>query len=847
MPQQTPLAEMLSSLRLLVSTGAASGSGLPELLQEWKTFFAATMPVDITPQHVSQWDAKLASMINKPDRQGELELIAQASQEPLFGLSLVVAALPSVMKRQAQAWWDSLFMEQGTGDALAGWRLKTLPPAGPGPGGRKYLIVSDVHRDALSDDKGLLKPGSIDHFTGNSALYERVLDFATSEGYTVVEGGDCEELWFVASVADYPKKADGTLDIAAKLREIIASHPTVYAKLRVLHGQGRYVRIQGNHDSFLKRVGSDDTVGSVLRAEMELGSSVPFEIYDGCVIEGVKTMFEKSAGDALVDAYGLASGQLSAAQFTEKLLAGRLGLDPSAYVDKCRMLVCHGHQFDFWNCPDNEILGMIIANTVGTFADRQMDPFLDAKGVAWQGNPLVDFGDLFSGLPVFDSWPEQQAAVRLAHNIQHMENSARRLNDNVMFNESVAALFGAFGVALNHRDGNGNVVTPQQSRASLAMTTPAGIREYLRRHHFHHICIGHTHAPHSQPFMTLDNIGALALPLLPVIGLVKGLLPDFLEPQVKSNYFNSGTAGWMDGVIWAVEIDETGQARLVYWTRNSLRPEYMDWELQKADPALTQAQLIEALTSALNAAAGSVQQAVQDIDARIRARLAQMNVSAAAMKERLESAVFLPMHALALSLLTRADQYVQQQKLDRRWELMEIGDAIDKAGKAIEDKAQRFAAELEKLRDFTLDVFLSIKRRAFSGFASSGDVETLSIRAPISNSARTRLDRLTRTLRTLDPNDLGALHCAAFAFASFDQFPRHMPFFASMSAPLNGNLNLHTSEAPVLQAFLSTLWFYPRHGQVVNVQGVSLRSRFSISGNVAHLSVELRAASPLVS
>ena len=52
--------------------------------------------------------------------------------------------------------------------------------------------------------------------------------------YTLIEAGDCEELWFVRDVASYPQ-VGGRLNTAEKLHQIIVSHPTIYARLRALH------------------------------------------------------------------------------------------------------------------------------------------------------------------------------------------------------------------------------------------------------------------------------------------------------------------------------------------------------------------------------------------------------------------------------------------------------------------------------------------------------------------------------------------------------------------------------------------------------------------------------------
>src|SRR4029079_17640714 len=113
---------------------------------------------------------------------------------------------------------------------------------------------------------------------------------------------------------------------------------------------------------------------------------------------------------------------------------------------------------------------------------------------------------------------------RFAHGVQHTPNDQRLLHDSIMFSESVATLYGTFGIALNWVDAAGNEVTPAQSRTQLDLTTPRGLMDYLSRHHLHHMCIGHTHNPHSQPAITLQNLATVAMPLAPVIKKIQSAL-----------------------------------------------------------------------------------------------------------------------------------------------------------------------------------------------------------------------------------------------------------------------------------------------------------------------------------
>jgi len=799
------------------------------LLQQWQAYFAAVFAPPAPLATLVQ------TLVAAPTRAQKLDLIKQAAENPLVGLSLVFAALPGTANRQLLRWWQMLFLEQtGTG-AIPGWNVKMLPAPAPASG-RRYLIISDLHRDATTDDRGALQSGSIDHFKANAALYERILDFAMDGGYTLLEGGDCEELWFVRSVADYPKKPDGTLDVAAKLQEIINSHPNVYLKLRQLHHANRYFRIYGNHDSFLKPAGNppDNSIGQVLKTAMEqrppglTTPAVPFEIFDAFIIDGVKSMTEHALLPFLKDTLKLARGQVTKEQYVESLLKCRLGLDSNDYTDKRRMIVTHGHQFDVWNSPDNEILGMLIANTVGMFVDRNMDPFLDVRGVAWGGNPLFEFEDLFARLPVFDSWPARQSAVRFAHEVQHKPNGQRVLNDSIMFSESIAAVYGTFGIALNWVDPAGNQVTAAQTRSApgFDVTDPEDLAEYFSRHYLHHLCIGHTHNPHSQPALTLKNLGFIAPPLLPITLLLRLILPNFLEPQLKTNYFNSGTAGWMEGVIWGIEIDETGQARLVFWSHNSIGPEYMDWELQPLPTAIKN-NLLQGLTEAFKRPITELEDSVNDIYTSLKNRLALLNIAPAAIAASLERAASISIHALVAGLMSSAParglRYLREVR------------------KGVQGQIDELQKQYEELRGFTFEVLFSMKRRALQGFgpAANPEWDQFVIRAPIPAPARARLERFKRVLGTMGLNQDDALHYAGMTLAAFDNFPRNLPFFSTMAEPLNPEARLEESDTPVLHALLATLWMYPPNGQTVRIGDVVLASEFALEATDVRLTVSI--------
>jgi hypothetical protein len=65
-------------------------------------------------------------------------------------------------------------------------------------------------------------------------------------------------------------------------------------------------------------------------------------------------------------------------------------------------------------------------------------------------------------------------------------------------------------------------------------------------------------------------------------------LETFLWP--KTRYLNSGTVGWWENLIWAIEVTGDAQPRLVYWSGEDSEPVAMDWELHDQDedvPALS--------------------------------------------------------------------------------------------------------------------------------------------------------------------------------------------------------------------------------------------------------------------
>ena len=827
-------AAALSTASQAAQPGAADTANV---IEEWRRFFGTS--ADAVTETPAQFRQSLRAYLEKSgsgtDASDYLQKIAlEARLRPVQGLLRALTYLPYALATYPGVFWRLLFRID-VQDPASLWKTKTLPAPSAN---LKYLIFSDLHRDCRADDRGPFTIGSIDHFKSNAQLYCSILDYAKREQYTVIEAGDCEELWFIRDPADYQQRnGKGETGIVKKVREIIETYNTdppppqkstnVYGRLRELHKAGRYFRLYGNHDSFLK---TDPAARQVVTAEFQKDGGPALEIFDALVIPGVKTMFDRTWYSLLKELIRVAQGGPAQPKLKD-VLKGRLGLDSDDYNEpKCRMLVTHGHQFDFWNCEQNQLLGLIIANTVATFVDRNMDPFLDLQGLAVQGNPLFQFDDLFAALPVLNSWVSRQPSIKFAHRVQHLDNGQRQLTDNIMFKESVAALVGTYGLALNDEQGR----TPAQSRKDLKLMTYDGVNEYLRRHHSHHICIGHTHNPHSQPFMTLGAISLMAPPLAPVIDQLRKILP--FEPLLKTHYFNSGTGGWMEGVIWAIEIDHTGQARLVYWTENSSKPEYMDWELQSLPDALKH-QLLNGLTTALP---NLVKDASPDLAAFIRElerRLAELRVTPEEIRTIVYERLVVPVDVLGAALVREAaaaKRHLEQVLRD-----------VDKT---VNDAEEFLKKQWQSAREFFTDVVLTVKQRSLGGPVA--DAERFAITAPVPAESREQLARLTSTYVAQGYGRDEALHYAALALGAFERFPRNWPAEGRPTDALSPRARLFDAPSPALHAVLSTLWMFPPAGKTVQIGGDDLTSRVELLANGSSLrlavTVQKRDAPPIV-
>jgi hypothetical protein len=202
----------------------------------------------------------------------------------------------------------------------------------------------------------------------------------------------------------------------------------------------------------------------------------------------------------------------------------------------------------------------------------------------------VDFQELFANLFVFSNFPAHLPARLFAHAIQHMPDKNRRPIDDIMYLETITALVGHFAMPLSIRDAGGNLLTWDNYLAN-PLARPTDIFKHL----FNQLSVGHTHYPQAQPYYDIE--GLIAGPLADVADFVRAQMRDVLfgvEPSLnvlKSRYFNSGTAGWQEGLIWAIEINEHAEPRLVFWTEDTRidRPQTMDWQLPRMSDAQRQA------------------------------------------------------------------------------------------------------------------------------------------------------------------------------------------------------------------------------------------------------------------
>ncbi|MCU0918845.1 MAG: hypothetical protein MUF16_00665 [Burkholderiaceae bacterium] len=701
----------------------------------------------------------------------------------------------------------------------------------PGPGTR-YLIVSDLHRDAASDDLGLLNFGSIDHFSDNRALYRQVLAWVRDNGVTLIENGDCEELWYIREAFEYatPK---------AKMQAILAHHCEVYADLWELHAAGRYWRVIGNHDSYLREMMSPVAQGGVTRPWLQwqwkaaadlarsglvdINACEALKLHDFLVIDGVKTMADNGFFELIGDAWALPANPQAA---VTEMLKGRLGMDAADYTEKKPMLVCHGHQFDVWNSDQTAVIGKLISNGVGVPVDQLMDPFLDLRGIALAGSALLDFRNLLGGAPLANNWLADSVALRMAHQIQHQDDVTRLPIDDVMFSESMAMLFGSYSMPLDQPVWDGDSV--ERDGSGEIVVAPLPLDPLFRLGN--HLCIGHTHIPQSQPYYQIPD--PFAAPLRPLVeaaqGAVNALLPLGLDyttdsgvrVPLRSRYYNTGTASWFRGVIWGIEITPSGQARAVFFTENSRGPETMEWELTDLDDGVRQR--IAALTAALpdgnlfDWLAARLAEARDHLGERFADAMAQLGVS---------RTVALPLQALL---------FVDASGAAPDDILLERIDSL--GGGAGSGEVEAVSLQLARLQAFFFRlVALLVQRQAGVGASVNG--RSFSVRLAVDSATRQRLQQLRELFAPLAGNRADQLAAACF-LALY-----RLPMLGADPVALPSALRMLQGRAPVLVALLSLAATLPFGVAAAPAPGgVALRASLGIDGDAVVLSVQLQEA-----
>jgi hypothetical protein len=509
--------------------------------------------------------AFVAPIVILADSNARDALLAQLFAIRGMGVLLIPALVFQAIQTHMHI-WDWLGQDvRGVTQSDRALRIKELKPPSEVTH-RKYMIFSDLHRDAPED---VVDPIFFDvsHFTKNKDVYKNALIYCRDHGYTVIENGDCEELWYQPRLRDE--------DPGQRAQSILTAHDDVYQILRTLYDddgeRNRYFRIRGNHDDYWVN-GGDMTP---LRQRF----SANFTIWDALVIPDVKTM-ESEIFQVIRD---LARDwdKLTDEQIMDRLLTQvPLGLSPDRYHKKKPLFILHGHQMDFWNCDEHNYLGKAITRGIAVPADG-IDAFpYYLKGIDWDGNPLIKFWDILAKITPWENWPPEDFALDATRQIENMSEFDRKLQDSLSFSETFAALV----PYLMRYDSRGP-----------SLLDPAV-----------QILIGHTHYPQSRPHLNLQGLFGIG-------GLIDRL--------VKVPYYNSGGGGWWEGIVWAIEITEKGQPTLVYWERNSFGPRPMSWELHAPDIDLTQfiPQIKDFLTEQSAWAASAIRRLLQSIAGGLKA------------------------------------------------------------------------------------------------------------------------------------------------------------------------------------------------------------------------------------
>ena len=524
------------------------------------------------------------------------------------------------------------------------------------------------------------------------------------------------------------------------------------------------------------------------------------------------------------------------------------------------MLVTHGHQFDPYNCPENELLGMLIANTVGTFADQQADPFLDLRGIAMNGNPLVDFGEMLSARP--SSTAGRTSNRRLSSRTTSSTCRTRSGGSSTASSTRRPSprCSGCYGLSIDHVDAQGTTISSggnarrhephrRESHPDLHRTPPRPspvprphpqpAQSTLRRDaQFHAVHPRRRLADHRRARAYRERREGCRH-----AGRCAGKLLD-AEPLLKTNYFNSGTVGWMQGVIWAIEIDATGQARLVFWTEKShigkdsgrmrdttdTGPETMDWELTVMDPNLKQA-LPAAARDALPNLVSAVDQEVGNVLKGFTDEVARYRTSTEEYLDSVERRLSVPLEAIGASIAKGGSTVATSAAV-----VLEVVRAGEK------DAADMLLKAGEKAHDFLLDVFTTIKARTLGQGNSGLPTQHFSIAAEISSELAGRLGAMRELLLNSRPalvRQDEALHIGGMSLGVFELFPRNWPFFGGIGGTQRAERFLNDIPDPSGKMVLLLLPFFPPNGRSLEIGSDRLTSSFTLEGNRIALEVTI--------
>lgn len=101
--------------------------------------------------------------------------------------------------------------------------------------GAKHVSLDDSSRIVIFSDAHRGDGSFTDEFAPNENIFLHALQYYYSEGYSLIENGDSEDLW-----------------LNNDFKYIYYAHPDVYELLRKFHKQNRYTMIYGNHNVIMR-------------------------------------------------------------------------------------------------------------------------------------------------------------------------------------------------------------------------------------------------------------------------------------------------------------------------------------------------------------------------------------------------------------------------------------------------------------------------------------------------------------------------------------------------------------------------------------------------------------------